>query len=274
MTRPTLRYHGGKFRIASWVVSHFPPHLAYVEPFGGAASVLLAKPRSRIEVYNDLDDQIVGLFRVLRDPWMSGRLADALRLTPFARSEFYAAWEHSDDPVENARRLIVRSFQGVGANAVQNRTKSGWRLRTAAADRNAYASDFASWIDALPEFTERLRYVQIECRPWRRALDPHRFADTLVYADPPYPSATRRKDHRSVYRNELTDDDHAELLEYLREWPGMVVVSSYPNALYDAALGGWTVRDKQTRAQTNGVRTERLYINPAAVAAHQGVMAL
>lgn len=86
-TRPVLRYHGGKWKLAPWVIQHFPPHQVYVEPFGGAASVLMQKPRVEAEIYNDLDDDVVNIFRILRDPAMAAELRRRLELTPFARTE-------------------------------------------------------------------------------------------------------------------------------------------------------------------------------------------
>jgi len=82
--RPVLRYHGGKFRIAPWVIEHFPPHRTYVEPFGGAAGVLLQKPRAYSEIYNDLDSDVVNFFQVLRDPAQLDRLLQACAATPYA----------------------------------------------------------------------------------------------------------------------------------------------------------------------------------------------
>ena len=87
-TRPVLRYMGGKWRLAPWILRHLPPHRTYVEPFGGAASVLLRKPRAYAEIYNDLDGEIVSLFRVLRDPEAAAELVRRIALTPFAREEF------------------------------------------------------------------------------------------------------------------------------------------------------------------------------------------
>ena len=97
---PAIRYHGGKFRLAAWIIEKMPEHTCYVEPFGGAAGVLLQKPRSYAEVYNDLDGEVVNLFRVLRDPEMNQRLRDACILTPYSREEFCAAREAVTEPVE------------------------------------------------------------------------------------------------------------------------------------------------------------------------------
>src|SRR5882757_3519486 len=112
--RPLVRWHGGKWRIADWIISHFPKHDTYVEHFGGGGSILLRKPASKAELYNDLDKTIVQVFRVLRDPVESARLVELLRITPFAREEFAGAYLPCDDPVESARRTIVRSFMGYG----------------------------------------------------------------------------------------------------------------------------------------------------------------
>lgn len=116
VTRPIFRYLGGKWKTASWIASHFPQHVIYIEPFGGGGSVLLRKKRVEAEVYNDLDSEIVNVFRILRDPASASRLRSLLRLTPYARTELDAAWEELPlDPVERARRLLVRNFMCIGS---------------------------------------------------------------------------------------------------------------------------------------------------------------
>src|SRR3954466_7106373 len=97
--RPVLRWHGGKWKLAPWIISHFPPHRIYVEPFGGAASVLLRKTPAFSEIYNDLDGEAVNLFQVLRRPADAGRLIELLELTPFARAEFEDSYAECEDPV-------------------------------------------------------------------------------------------------------------------------------------------------------------------------------
>ena len=111
INRPALRYYGGKFRLAPWIVGQFPAHDCYVEPFGGAASVLFAKHPSRHEVYNDINGQVVGFFRVLRE--QPDALINAIRWTPHSRAEMRASWADPGEPgtLEAARRLYTRSYQ-------------------------------------------------------------------------------------------------------------------------------------------------------------------
>ncbi len=127
--RPALRYHGAKFRLAPWVLKHFPPHGTYVEPFDGAAGVLLQKPRSYAEVYNDLDGEMVNFFRVLRNTGQRAALVEALALTPYHRDEFDLAWEPTEDPIEQARRLCVRAQVGFGS-AGATKGVTGFRIDT------------------------------------------------------------------------------------------------------------------------------------------------
>lgn len=131
-SRPILRWHGGKWLQAPWILQHFPPHRVYVEPFGGAWSVGFRKERSYAEIWNDLDGELVNLFRVLRDTARAARLVEAISLTPFARDEFNAAYTPARGALERARRLLVRSFMGHGSDGASGSiAPASVRLRTA-----------------------------------------------------------------------------------------------------------------------------------------------
>jgi DNA adenine methylase len=257
--RPVLRWHGGKWMLAPWIIGHFPEHRAYVEPFGGAASVLVRKPRSYAEVYNDLDGAVVNLFRVLRSD-RAGELVNALRLTPFARDEFMGAYEAADDPVERARRLIIRSFMGFGSNG-HNRS-TGFRANSNRSGTTP-AHDWANYPDCLALAIERLSGVAVENKDAKAVMAQHDAPTTLHYVDPPYVFATRA-DLSKDYAHELSDADHGELLEFLRGLTGMVVLSGYPCTLYDNALADWYRVERAALADGARKRTEVLWINPAA----------
>lgn len=272
-TRPVLRYHGGKWMLAPWVLQHFPPHRVYTEPYSGAASILMRKPRAElVEVYNDLDGEIVSLFRVLRDPEQAARLGELLRLTPFAREEFALSYEPADDPVEQARRTVVRSMQGFGSNSASG-MKSGFRANGNRQTAHP-ASDWVNYAPAVAAFTERLQGVVIENRMAIDIIRQHDQPTTLHYCDPPYVHDTRSVHTTRTskgYRHEMTDDDHRELAEVLRNCDGMVIVSGYPSPLYDELYDGWHVSERAALADggKNGraERTEVLWINDACMAA-------
>lgn len=267
ITRPVMRYHGGKFRLAEWVIGHFPTHKVYVEPFGGVASVLMRKPRSHGEVYNDLDGTIVNVMRVLRDPVLRERLADALVLTPYARDEFVQAFEHSDDPVEDARRTFVRAEMGFGSGGA-TKGSTGFRIDT----KRNYGTAMHVWAkmpDGLAAFGERLAGVLIENRAALDVLRDHDTPETLFYVDPPYVPGTRKMSGR-VYRHEMNDADHRALLAALLELDGMVVLSGYPCPLYSEMLPGWRCVTREAciaAGRGSGKRTEALWLSPRVEAA-------
>lgn len=266
--RPLLRWHGGKWLLAPWIIGHFPRHRIYVEPFGGAASVLLRKPRAYAEVYNDLDAELVNLFRVLRGP-EAERLREQLALTPFARAEFMGAYEPADDPVEQARRMVVRSHFGFGSIAAFG-GKTGFRT-TSNNSGTTPAYDWLNFSEALPAIASRLQGVVIENRPAIAIVSDHDRGDALHYVDPPYVHSTRFKGNpyckKGRYRHELSDADHVALIEALRGLKGMVVLSGYPSPLYDQHLDGWLRVDRAALADGARERTEVLWINPACAAA-------
>ena len=223
-TRPLLRYHGGKWRLAPWVISHFPPHRIYCEPYGGAASVLLRKSRSYAEIYNDLDGEIVNLFRVLRDPAQARELVRLLTLTPFARAEFELSYITTGDPIEQARRTVARSFMGF-ASTVTGKGSTGFRSN---ANRSGTtpAHAWRNYPAALTHTISRLRGVVIENRPAHAIIHSHDDPETLFYIDPPYPNETRNPRWAgNAYRHEMADDDHRALASLLHSIEGMAIIS-------------------------------------------------
>lgn len=268
--RPLLRYHGGKFRLAPWILSHFPPHRNYVEPYGGAASVLLLKPRAVAEVYNDLWGDVVNVFQVLREPAQACELERVLRLTPFARQEFEsAAAAGAEDSIERARQIIVRSFAGFGSASSNPDYLTGFRANSNRSNTSA-AQDWANYPDHIQRFSERLRGVVIEHREAERVIEQQDGPDTLHYVDPPYPHETRAFRARNQnYAHEMSQADHERLADLLRSCSGMIALSSYPNELYDRLFEGWTREERMSQTNSREQQLEVLYLNEACTKAQR-----
>lgn len=244
--------------LAPWIIKHFPPHRYYTESFGGAASCLLRKERCYSEIYNDLDGELVNLFRVARDH--GKELQEQLKMTPFAREEFLLSYQPTNNPLEMARRTIVRAFMGFGSNA-HNR-KTGFR---SCSNRSGTipAHDWKNYPEAFEVIIERLRGVVIENRDALELIKHHDDPLTLHYVDPPYLHSVRGKGED--YAFEMTDKDHRRLAEVLHSCRGMVVVSGYPSDLYDSELyRSWHKFERKALADGARKRIEKLWMNRAA----------
>ena len=250
--KQVLKYPGAKNRVAKWICSHIPGHKVYLEPYGGSLAVLFEKERSHIETVNDLDGEIVNFFLVARD--FPEELKRKIELTPYSREEYINAYMPAGDFVERARRFCVRCWMGFGCgNLYQNGFKSG---------QQSHSPNPAKAWALLPETVglagKRLAGVQIENLPALELLQRYNTEDVFAYLDPPYLWGTRKK---YLYRHEMTDREHEELLSAVLNFKGRVLLSGYDNGMYNSYLKGWNKASKETTAESGLKRTEVLWMN-------------
>lgn len=258
ISRPVLRWFGGKWRLGTWIISCMPSHTCFVDVFGGAASILLQKPPSRLEYYNDIDRDLLNFFDVLRE--RPEELIRAISLTPYHRGELIRALQPCEDPLERARRTYVVCWQN--RNGQRSQHTNSWRYERTDTGPNA----LRGWNDTgrLWDVVERLKQVRFECDDWRCILERYDTPETLFMCDPPYlPESRSSRWARTAYRHELTTDDHIDLAQRLRRVSGMVILCGYPSALYDDLYAGWSKRMR--KSQTDGAqKIECLWLNPQA----------
>ncbi len=233
--RPPVKWHGGKHYLAKRIIAHFPPHRVYLEPFGGAASVLLNKPPCEIETYNDLDPRITRLFRVLRN--RGEDFARRVELIPYSQIEFEKASEYPEDATSLDKAVcdFIRWRQSFGGQGKSFSYTTGRARGGMAGDVNAWWSA----IEHLPEIINRFRRVQIIRQSAFDAIPRFDHPEGLIYCDPPYVHATRSAGARDVYAVEMTDADHKRLSRVLHKCKAKVVLSGYPSSLYDRLYGDW-----------------------------------
>lgn len=253
-----IKYPGSKWRTARRIISYFPPHHSYLEPYFGSGGVPFNKSRSNIETINDLDGDVINLFEWIRgDP---ERLANAIRWTPYARAEYDRAFEHQCTETDSFQRAVdfyVRMMMGHGFRTTGE--KVGWKNDVQGREFAYAAKNWRETPENIMEAAERLRGVQIENRPAVEVIRRFNSPKVLIYADPPYVLSTRKM--RKQYSREMTDDDHLELLDALKKHRGMVLLSGYESSLYEDNLSGWNRVEMKERTQTGAERTEVLWMN-------------
>ena len=242
-----LKWPGGKGYMATHIVALFPKHLHYVEAFAGGLAVLLARdpedeslwlaPHKGVsEVVNDLNGQLTNFWRVLASEELFPRFQRQVEATPLGRPQFEAAKQHepTGDAVTDAAAFFVRCRQSRAGDMKGFTPLTRNRLRR---QMNGNASEWLGAVEGLPEIHARLRRVVVENKP---AMDVIRREDapgTLFYLDPPYVHETRNS--KDLYAFEMTEADHQELLDTIRQCKGKVILSGYAHPLYDTALHDW-----------------------------------
>lgn len=254
-----FRYPGSKWSIAEWIIAHFPQgyeKMVYLEPFAGSGAVFFTKRPGAVETINDLNSDIVNLFRVLRE--RPEELKAALKLTPYSREEYERAAEPCDEPIEKARRYMIRTTQAIGA-----KPDAGWRNHKQM-KIGGTACKWAGITDTIDAAAERLKgntrnLVQIEHSDALGLIQRYDNADVLMYLDPPYVKSTRKSGR--LYQHEMGDADQIQLMDAITKSKAKIIISGYDSPLYADRLRGWRTDHTTTRTTSTEIAREMIWMN-------------
>ena len=184
---PPFGYFGSKNKIALKLCKDLPPHHCWVEAFCGSAALTLAKKPAPIEIINDIDNEIVNVFKQLRNN--HDELINQIKLTPYAEQELINARVKNDNDteLERARKFLVQSMMAI--NGVFGKEKGGFSSSNSYSrnNREARVNRWNNLDERLEKVVQRLKDVRIDNKDARVLLK--KFVNrpaTLVYLDPPY----------------------------------------------------------------------------------------
>ena len=254
MKKPCMfKYFGGKHTLALKLIDMFPLHDCYVDVFGGAGNVLLQKPPSKVEVFNDIDSDIVNLFRQVRDNFDA--FCDKAALVPHSREELYHFQECINAEIDPLDRSVM--FYTIMAQSFNGKYKAGWSFGKS----TPIAKSLKNKLPKLSVIMDRLLDVSFENKDFDFILEHYDASETFFYCDPPYLPKTR-PNTKVGYKHEMTMADHETLIERLKNVQGKVMLSGYEHELYNTL--GWqqhSFETIQSAAKTKTQRTEVVWLN-------------
>jgi DNA adenine methylase len=257
-----IKYAGGKNYLARWIISRFPVNyrdMTYLEPFFGSGAVFFNKEPSDIETINDLSDDIVNLFKQVRDNHKE--LLRQIRYSPWSREEYNLSIQEADNDMERARRFLFRMWMTIGACTHRQNGMRTLIKRGSAGDLKNFQANIK---EAVEQARDRLiplsGIVQIENRDALVLVKKYNKPNVLMYLDPPYIKSARPH-HPKIYKHEMTDEDHERLLEEITTSRAKVIISGYESELYNKYLSGWRTDKKYIQNDGHIARVEYLWMN-------------
>lgn len=211
MLKSPIRWQGGKSRLREDIIRRFPPHVVYAEVFGGGGWVLFGKERSRVEVYSDINAELVNFFRVIQEDWEA--LARLFEWALYARDEFERIMKRrvqQRDPVTRAYDFYYRVYSHFGA---KYNDSDDWGYT-----RSKPAHDMSKVKEKFKVAHERLIGVYIENRSFEEVIQRYDSPDTFFYCDPPYLGL-------SGYLYKFNETHHMRLRELLGTIKGKFLLS-------------------------------------------------
>ncbi|MFM6602916.1 MAG: DNA adenine methylase [Dolichospermum sp.] len=268
--KPLTSYYGGKQRIASKVLSYFPKHTVYVEPFAGGAALLFAKPKPVVsnsnhyrEVLNDKNDLLINLYRV--DIEHRKELELKIQATLYSQSDHRKAIEITKNPDGYDELTKAWAFYVNINQSFVNKLNAGWATGVSS---NNHSATWHNKKLRLPEILDRIKDIYVSCEDAIKCIQRWDSPQTLFYCDPPYLGT--ELGHYKGY----TLDEFKLLCETLDNIQGSYVLSNYPQEIepqsaqrkveIEAVMTakGKTNHDKSQDAikQENNKRTEVLWV--------------
>jgi len=256
-----LKYPGSKWNISSQLVEMIPPHRSYVEPFFGSGAVFFNKPISDIETINDLDYDVINLFRCIQQD--SERLAKLVMTTPYSREMYDCTFDEKflreiaeEGPYQKALVFLIKCWQGHGFRT--NGYKVGWKNDVQGREKMYALWNWYRLPEWIIEITERLRKVQIENRPALEVIERFNYENVFMYIDPPYLLKTRAA---KQYKYEMMDADHEELLRLILKSKAKIMISGYESNMYNDYLVDWEKKQFRSCAEHGKPRIEIVWTN-------------
>lgn len=252
-----LKWPGTKWSIAEQIVQLMPTHKIYLEPFFGAGAVFFTKTPCNTEILNDLDGEVVNLFKCIRDN--SEELARLIYYTPYSREEYKESYDRSGTDIEKARQFLIRANM---ARAGMQYYSSSWRHSgpvLGAQCKQRVTGDWNRVPQHIIEASARLKDAEIENMEAFKLIEKYNRKDCLIYADPPYLLSTRRQRYYNV---EMTENkEHETLIKLLKKHSGPVLLSGYNSELYNDLLTGWDKKEIESAAEQGKKRIEVIWAN-------------
>jgi DNA adenine methylase len=239
----------------------FPSHSSFVDVFGGSGAVILNKPHSELETFNDADKHIFNLFSVLQDNRLRKQLVQKIEFTPGSNYDFFMKAlnilkQPIRIPVEAAWAFLVAASQSICPVHPATLLPSEWGY---SCKPHKIGSRTLGLPDAIERVARRFERVQITNWDWRRVLAKFDRPWTLFYLDPPYWPITKTKEY---YAHQMSEADHKEMLATLQTIEGYAMISGYASSLYGGMLLHWrkVIVPSKASAVVTGPKPDRIEI--------------
>lgn len=239
MAKPIIPWLDGKRRLADKILPHFPKHTCHVEPFAGAAALLFARPEpAKVEVLNDINGDLVNLYRVVQHHLEEFVRQFKLALT--SRQMFKWQKETRPETLTDIRRAA--RFYYLMQNCISGKLE-GQTFGTATTAPPGL--NLLRLEEALAAVHLRLARIYVEHEPWRDCVKRYDRAHTLFYLDPPYWNT-------AGYGVEFGLEPYVAMADAMRSMKGRALVSVNDHPKMREAFAGFPMRTLDIRYTVGG----------------------